>query len=61
MEGYDVINESWIGSSNKRILRRTIEYIQTHTDHDTFFVIQLSDWFRDEWYDAEFDMVDRHV
>jgi hypothetical protein len=55
MEGYDVINESWIGSSNKRILRRTIEYIQTHAYHDTFFVIQLSDWFRDEWYDAEFD------
>ena len=55
MEGYDVINESWIGSSNKRILRRTIEHIQTHAYHDTFFVIQLSDWFRDEWYDAEFD------
>ena len=55
MEGYDIINESWIGSSNKRILRRTLEYIQTHAYHDTFFVIQLSDWFRDEWYDAEFD------
>ncbi len=30
IEDYDVINESWIGSSNKRIIRRTIEYIQTH-------------------------------
>ncbi len=20
-----------------------------------FFVLQLTDWFRDEWYDAEFD------
>tara|TARA_B100001287_G_C22626482_1_gene502776 strand:+ start:73 stop:729 length:657 start_codon:yes stop_codon:yes gene_type:complete len=55
MKDYDVINESWIGSSNKRILRRTIEYIETHAYDDTFFVIQLSDWFRDEWYDAEFD------
>ena len=55
IEDYDVINESWIGSSNKRIIRRTIEYIQTHAYDDTFFVIQLSDWFRDEWYDAEFD------
>ena len=55
IEDFDVINESWIGSSNKRILRRTIEYIQTHAIHDTVFVIQLSDWFRDEWYDAEFD------
>ena len=41
IEGYDVINESWIGSSNKRILRRTLEYIQTHAIHDTFFVIQF--------------------
>lgn len=55
MEGYDVINESWIGSSNKRILRRTMEYIETNAIHDTFFIIQLTDWFRDEWYDAEFD------
>ena len=55
MEGYDVINESWIGSSNKRILRRTKEYIKTHAVNDTMFVIQLSDWFRDEWYDSEFD------
>jgi hypothetical protein len=55
MEDFDVINESWIGSSNKRILRRTINYIENNAYHDTFFVIQLSDWFRDEWYDAEFD------
>lgn len=55
MEGHDIINESWIGSSNKRILRRTIEHIENNAFHDTFFVIQLSDWFRDEWYDAEFD------
>ena len=55
MEGYDVVNESWIGSSNKRILRRTKEYINTHAVNDTMFVIQLTDWFRDEWFDSEFD------
>lgn len=55
IEDFDVINESWIGSSNKRIIRRTIEYIQNNNIEDTFFVIQLSDWVRDEWYDAEFD------
>ena len=55
IEDFDVINESWIGSSNKRIIRRTIEYIQNNNIEDTFFVIQLSDWVRDEWYDTEFD------
>ena len=55
MEGYDVINQSWIGSSNKRIFRRTVDYIENNAVNDTVFVLQLTDWFRDEWYDAEFD------
>ena len=55
IDDFDVVNESWIGSSNKRIIRRTIEYIQNNNIDNTFFVIQLSDWVRDEWYDTEFD------
>ena len=34
IEDFDVINESWIGSSNKRIIRRTIEYIQNNNIED---------------------------
>ena len=35
MEGYDVINQSWIGSSNKRIFRRTVDYIENNAVNDT--------------------------
>ena len=51
---YDVVNESWIAGSNKRIARRTIEYCSNNTVD--IAIVQLTDPFRDEFYDEEFNL-----
>ena len=51
---YDVFNESWIAGSNKRIARRTIEYCSKNPVD--FVVVQLTDPYRDEFYDEEFNL-----
>lgn len=51
---YDVVNESWIAGSNKRIARRTIEYCSNNPVD--IAIVQLTDPFRDEFYDEEFNL-----
>lgn len=51
---YDVVNESWIAGSNKRIARRTIEHCSTH--NVDLAIVQLTDPYRDEFYDEDFDL-----
>ena len=47
---YDVVNESWIAGSNKRIFRRTKNYLDNN--NVDLVILQLTDPYRDEFYDS---------
>tara|TARA_R110001592_G_scaffold286773_1_gene555370 strand:- start:40 stop:663 length:624 start_codon:yes stop_codon:yes gene_type:complete len=51
---YDVVNESWIAGSNKRIFRRTKKYLENN-DVD-IVILQLTDPYRDEFYNSINDL-----
>lgn len=44
-----LINQAKGGSSNDRILRTTIEFLDRSTDSDLFVVIGWTSWEREEW------------
>lgn len=49
-----VVNQAWRGTSNKRIVRRTIDYLSTITNPaDWWVVIQLTSPERTEWFDDD--------
>jgi hypothetical protein len=51
---YDVVNESWIAGSNKRIFRRTKKYLENN--NVDLVILQLTDPYRDEFYDSINDL-----
>jgi len=51
---YDVVNESWPAGSNKRIFRRTKEYLDNN--NVDFVILQLTDFLRDEFYDEKYNV-----
>ena len=51
---FDIINESWIAGSNKRIVRRTKDFLE-HNDCK-HVILQFTDPIRDEFYDEDFDI-----
>ena len=56
LEGYfdHVVNEAWVGGSNDRIFRRTLEYVRSINNiSDHVFIIQFTNPARSEFFDPD--------
>lgn len=50
----EVINEAWVGGSNDRIIRRTLEYVHSLDNiDDHVFIIQFTNPLRSEFFDPD--------